>query len=111
MRRLTCGYDNSKKLLFLDRFLEQFAGGKFGHFACRNDNVFASTGITAFASGTMNDFETAEAGKAYGLSGGKGIFQGRDNNVQGMFRLRLGGQAGLGMDFVDKFSFGHGASP
>jgi hypothetical protein len=101
----------AKGLFLLDRFLEQFAGGKFGNFAGRNINVFARPGIAALASGAVNDLETAEAGETYGLSGGKGIFQGRDNGVQGIFRLSLGGQAGLGMDFVNKFSFGHEIFP
>jgi hypothetical protein len=59
----------------------------------------------------VDDLKTAETGEAYGLPGGKGIFQYRKNGVQGMFRLRLGRQAGLGMNFIDKFSFGHGAFP
>ena len=94
-------------LLFLDRFLEQLAGNKLSHLAGGNGNVFTRTGIASFARSTVDDFEAAKAGEAYGFSGGKGIFQGRDDGVQGMVRLRLGGQAGLGVDLVNKFRFGH----
>jgi hypothetical protein len=98
-------------LFLLYRFLEQLAGDKFGHLAGGDGNIFSRAGITPFASGAVDDLEAAETGKAYGFSGGKGVFQGGDNYVQGMFRLVLGGQTGFGMDEVDKFSFGHGAFP
>ena len=98
-------------LLLLYRFLEQLAGGKLCHFAGGNGNVVARAGIAPFAGGAVDNLEIAETGKVEGFSRGKGVFQGRDNGVQGVFRLNLGRQGGFGMEFIDKFSFGHGAFP
>ena len=42
-----------------------------------------------------------------GVAGGEAFGEGFDGGIQSGFGLGLGGQAGLGVNFVNKFSFRH----